>query len=136
MCPIWPLHIVILYILALCPIWVMCQSAPNLLATFKPNNLSLHMAYYDFIDVEVKGDGLQPADEFQIKSRNHHVAYGDWNSTYRVDEAASNWKGRFQVTAEFLGKSYGFIPGSEAWYYRVPGERHTACHRVETSASH
>ncbi|XP_013165652.1 PREDICTED: ileal sodium/bile acid cotransporter-like isoform X2 [Papilio xuthus] len=105
MCPIWPLHIVILYILALCPIWVMCQSAPNLLATFKPNNLSLHMAYYDFIDVEVKGDGLQPADEFQIKSRNHHVAYGDWNSTYRVDEAASNWKGRFQVTAEFLGRT-------------------------------
>ncbi|CAH2059370.1 unnamed protein product, partial [Iphiclides podalirius] len=108
MCPIWPLHIIILYLLALCPMWVVCQAVPNLLATFNPNNLTLHMDYSDFIDVEVTGDGLLPADEMVIRVPNSHVADATWNSTHTVseEEASSNrWRGRFQITGKFLGRT-------------------------------
>lgn len=54
MCPIWPLHLIILYILALCPLWVLCQAAPTMIATFS-HNLTVNMDEYEFVDVTVVG---------------------------------------------------------------------------------
>lgn len=53
MCPIWPLHLIILYLLVLCPLWVLCQAAPNLLASFSSDTLEMHMddSYYVYVNV-------------------------------------------------------------------------------------
>ncbi|XP_068625579.1 ileal sodium/bile acid cotransporter-like [Battus philenor] len=107
MCPIWPLHIIILYLLALCPVWVICQAAPNLLANFEPDSLTIHMDAYNFIDVNVTG-GLQPADEFSFNIPNDHVAGATWNSSYKVTEddvTNGRWNGRLQVYGKFLGRT-------------------------------
>ncbi|CAK1594551.1 unnamed protein product [Parnassius mnemosyne] len=108
MCPIWPLHIIILYLLALYPMWAVCQAVPNLLATFDPSDLTVHMDAYKFVNVTVTGNGLLPADEIIVKVPNDHVANADWNSTNKLteEEASSmRWQGRLQVSGKFLGRT-------------------------------
>ncbi|KAG6465910.1 hypothetical protein O3G_MSEX015491, partial [Manduca sexta] len=54
MCPIWPLHLIILYVLAICPLWVLCQAAPELTANFVPSIVDINMQEYKYVDVNVQ----------------------------------------------------------------------------------
>lgn len=65
MCPIWPLHLIVIYLLALCPLWVVCQAVPELLATFSPNVTEVHMDDSYYVDVEVQGMDFS---EYWLKS--------------------------------------------------------------------
>ncbi|CAG5013866.1 unnamed protein product [Parnassius apollo] len=108
MCPIWPLHIIILYLLALYPMWAVCQAVPNLLATFDPSDITVHMDAYKFVNVTVTGDGLLGADEIIVTVPNDHVANADWNSTNKLTEeeaSSTRWQGRLQVSGKFLGRT-------------------------------
>ncbi|XP_060806938.1 ileal sodium/bile acid cotransporter [Amyelois transitella] len=105
MCPIWPLHLIIIYLLALCPLWVFCQAVPNLLASFTPDLVSVHMDDYYYVDVAVSGTGMQPGDSFGLSTVNNHIATGEWNSTYQLIETTDRWEGRIRVRGNFLGRT-------------------------------
>ncbi|VVC87895.1 unnamed protein product [Leptidea sinapis] len=55
MCPLWPLHLIILYLLALGPLWVVCQAIPEMIATFNPKQIELHMGNSTYVTVNVTG---------------------------------------------------------------------------------
>lgn len=55
MCPIWPLHLIVLYVLALCPLWVICQNVPRLTAVFSPPSIIVKMEEYKYVDVSIEG---------------------------------------------------------------------------------
>nr|XP_021199441.2 ileal sodium/bile acid cotransporter [Helicoverpa armigera]XP_049705115.1 ileal sodium/bile acid cotransporter [Helicoverpa armigera]XP_049705117.1 ileal sodium/bile acid cotransporter [Helicoverpa armigera] len=107
MCPIWPLHLIILYLLALCPLWVICQAVPDLTATFMPANLTVNMNEYEYIDFTVTGTGMQAGDQFTLSTLNSHLAAADWNATQLTDEhvQSSTFRGRMKVTGKFLGRT-------------------------------
>ncbi|XP_049880720.1 solute carrier family 10 member 6-like [Pectinophora gossypiella] len=109
MCPIWPLHLIIIYLLALCPLWVLCQTIPNLTASFLPASVELNMDYTEYVNVTVKSDGaLLAGDEMVIATDHDHIASGSWNSTYKLTEADENnneWTGRIRVYGRFLGRT-------------------------------
>ncbi|XP_072934755.1 ileal sodium/bile acid cotransporter-like isoform X2 [Epargyreus clarus] len=107
MCPIWPLHLIILYLLALCPLWVICQAAPNLVATFFPSNITVHMNEYQIVNVSIHGTGMQVDDKLLL-SIDDRVAMAEWNSTYKLTEDdvnAQQWEGTARVDAVFLGRT-------------------------------
>ncbi|KAJ0170814.1 hypothetical protein K1T71_013586 [Dendrolimus kikuchii] len=104
MCPIWPLHLIVLYLLVLCPLWVLCQMAPNLTASFEPSEITVNMEEYEFVNVSITGTGLQAGDRFTVTTRDDHLAAADWNSTYEVtDGNTESFQGVIQVTGKFLG---------------------------------
>ncbi|XP_053619540.1 uncharacterized sodium-dependent transporter YocS-like [Plodia interpunctella] len=107
MCPIWPLHLIILYLLALCPLWVICQELPNLIANFSTSTVEVHMDEHDYVNLVVHayGYGMQPGDTFSLSTANSHVATAEWNSTYQVTEAGNEWGGRVRVKGNFLGRT-------------------------------
>lgn len=106
MCPIWPLHLIILYVLAICPLWVLCQAAPELTANFVPSIVDINMQEYKYVDVNVQGTNLQTGDVFSVGTRNTHIAEAEFNSTavYTGSED-STWRGRIRVTGNFLGRT-------------------------------
>ncbi|KAJ8709712.1 hypothetical protein PYW08_009716 [Mythimna loreyi] len=108
MCPIWPLHLIILYILALCPLWVLCQSAPNLIATFLPDEISVNMDEYHYVNVTIQGPGMQAGDQFTLSTTNEHLAEAKWNSTDQLteDHVQKNlFEGKVRVSGKFLGRT-------------------------------
>ncbi|XP_026323058.1 sodium/bile acid cotransporter 5-like isoform X2 [Hyposmocoma kahamanoa] len=108
MCPIWPLHLIILYILALCPLWVLCQELPKLTANFKPQELEMVMEYAEYVSVSVKGDDLRVGDQFLLEVDRSHIAVPEWNSSYSLtdQEAASGqFDGKLRVKGNFLGST-------------------------------
>ncbi|KAJ8715621.1 hypothetical protein PYW07_010103 [Mythimna separata] len=108
MCPIWPLHLIILYILALCPLWVLCQSAPTLLATFLPNITTVNMDEYEYVNVTISGADMQAGDQFTLATANDHLLAADWNSTYTLTEdhvQKKRFDGKVRVTGKFLGRT-------------------------------
>ncbi|CAH0763368.1 unnamed protein product [Diatraea saccharalis] len=109
MCPIWPLHLIILYLLALCPLWVLCQQLPlTLKAIFEPESVSVHMDYTAYVDVNVTSNGFMPGDEISLTSGNLDVATVVMNSSYKlteVDAASNKWQGRVRVYGNFLGRT-------------------------------
>lgn len=108
MCPIWPLHLIIIYLLALCPLYVLCQLAPNLLSTFPTESVSVHMDEYYYVNVNVTGSNLQLNDELLLTTAEEHIATAKWNSTYRLTEdqvAKSRFEGKFRVDGHFLGRT-------------------------------
>ncbi|KAG6449084.1 hypothetical protein O3G_MSEX005863, partial [Manduca sexta] len=106
MCPIWPLHLIILYVLAICPLWVLCQAAPELTANFVPSIVDINMQEYKYVDVNVQGTNLQTGDVFSVSTRNTHIAEAEFNSTavYTGSED-STWRGRIRITGNFLGRT-------------------------------
>ncbi|CAH0401641.1 unnamed protein product [Chilo suppressalis] len=109
MCPIWPLHLIILYLLALCPLWVLCQQLPlTLKAVFDPSSLAVHMDYTGYANLTVTSNGFEPGDELSFTSSNTHIAKVDVNSTYKLteeDAASDTWRGRLRVYGNFLGRT-------------------------------
>ncbi|GBP40168.1 hypothetical protein EVAR_20312_1 [Eumeta japonica] len=55
MCPLWPLHIILMYLLMLYPVWVLCQNAPRFQASYRPDNIEVHMDQYEIADFNVTG---------------------------------------------------------------------------------
>ncbi|CAH0721189.1 unnamed protein product, partial [Brenthis ino] len=108
MCPIWPLHLIILYILVLCPLWVLCQAAPNLLSEFLTEVDQVHMNDHYYVDVNVIGSGFRVDDVLYLKTTNEHIATAEWNSTYRLTELQvtnEKFEGKFRVDGHFLGRT-------------------------------
>ncbi|XP_059050623.1 sodium-dependent organic anion transporter-like [Achroia grisella] len=108
MCPIWPLHLIVIYLLALCPLWVICQSVPNLISNFVPNNITVHMDDTEYVNLTITGTGMQAGDIFTIETERDHVAIGEWNSTYSISEDNSDnniWHGKVRVIGNFLGRT-------------------------------
>ncbi|XP_050684859.1 sodium/bile acid cotransporter 5-like isoform X2 [Leptidea sinapis] len=106
MCPLWPLHLIILYLLALGPLWVVCQAIPEMIATFNPKQIELHMGNSTYVTVNVTG--LQANDELIARVGNEQIAHGEWNSTYKLTEDDAS-KGSFisllKVDGIFLGRT-------------------------------
>ncbi|KAL4708506.1 hypothetical protein ACJJTC_014114 [Scirpophaga incertulas] len=110
MCPIWPLHLVILYLLALCPLWVLCQQLPkmSLDALFEPNATIVHMDTTGYVDVTIRGQGLKGGDKIQPYSIDENVATAVANSSYTLTAAeagSGTWKGRIRIYGNFLGRT-------------------------------
>ncbi|XP_041985325.1 P3 protein-like isoform X2 [Aricia agestis] len=105
MCPLWPLHLVILYLLVLCPLWVLCQATPKLLATFSNTTIDVHMDQFYYVGVNVTGTGLQAGDELIIKTKDPHIADARWNSTYKLTETDGQYHGVMKVDGKFLGRT-------------------------------
>ncbi|XP_073963462.1 ileal sodium/bile acid cotransporter-like isoform X2 [Choristoneura fumiferana] len=106
MCPIWPLHLIVLYILAICPLWVICQTVPQLTATFLPAQLTVNMDEYYDVNVTVTGTGMQLNDELILTSRDGHLAKPSWRGAYVLTEdnvASSRFDGVATITGSFLG---------------------------------
>ncbi|KAH9643167.1 hypothetical protein HF086_010619 [Spodoptera exigua] len=106
MCPIWPLHLIIIYLLALCPLWVICQAVPDLTATFIPDEVTINMNEYTYVNVSVSGTGMQAGDQFTLLTSDPHLAEAEWNSTYQLTETDvvnSKFEGNMRVSAKFLG---------------------------------
>ncbi|CAG4978835.1 unnamed protein product [Colias eurytheme] len=105
MCPLWPLHLIILYLLALGPLWVLCQSVPNLIASFDPKEIELNMGDNFFVHVNVSGTGLKPNDEIIARVDKTHIADTEWNTSYRLTEDDANgglFTGLLKVNANFI----------------------------------
>ncbi|XP_046972949.1 solute carrier family 10 member 6-like isoform X2 [Vanessa cardui] len=108
MCPIWPLHLIILYIVAICPMWVLCQAAPNYLAKFLSETVEIHMGEYYYVNVSVTGSDLQVGDTLSLVTENEHIATGKWNSSYQLTDLDVNrgsFEGRMRVDGHFLGRT-------------------------------
>ncbi|XP_048486554.1 solute carrier family 10 member 6 [Plutella xylostella] len=109
MCPIWPMHLVVLYLLALCPLWVLCQALPTLSAGFQPADLTVNMNEYS--DVNVTLTGLTPefivGDGIALRTADPHVAFIE-EHTYQLTESdisEGKWSGSFKVLGNFLGRT-------------------------------
>ncbi|XP_032523379.2 sodium-dependent organic anion transporter-like isoform X2 [Danaus plexippus] len=109
MCPLWPLHLIVLYLLVLGPMWVLCQAAPNLMATYLPTEVEeVHMGDTYYVDVNVTGVGLRPGARLQVNVRDEHVADTKWNSSYQITEndvSEGKFKGRLRIIGNFLGRT-------------------------------
>ncbi|KAM3960640.1 LOW QUALITY PROTEIN: ileal sodium/bile acid cotransporter [Aphomia sociella] len=108
MCPIWPLHLIIIYLLALCPLWVVCQTIPELMANFTPDDITVHMDDSEYVDLRITGTGMQVGDTFRLESLRDHITTGDWNSTYSLTEEnteSNSWEGKVRVNGNFLGRT-------------------------------
>ncbi|XP_026754122.2 sodium-dependent organic anion transporter-like [Galleria mellonella] len=107
MCPIWPLHLIIIYLLALCPLWVICQAMPNLIATFTPNNITVHMDDSEYVNLTITGSDMQVDDKFKLETDRDHVASAEWNSTFSIadENYSSNWQGKVRVNGKFIGRT-------------------------------
>ncbi|XP_022121017.2 ileal sodium/bile acid cotransporter isoform X3 [Pieris rapae] len=108
MCPLWPLHLIILYLLALGPLWVLCQSVPNIIASFHPMEIQLNMGEEAFVQVVVNGTGLLPNDEIIAKVDLEHIASAQWNSSYKLaDDYVDGqlFSAPFKVHGNFLGRT-------------------------------
>ncbi|CAK1541047.1 unnamed protein product [Leptosia nina] len=105
MCPLWPLHLIILYLLALGPLWVLCQSVPNLIASFDPKEIQLNMGETAFVRVNITGTGYLPNDEIITKVGEEHIASAKWNSTPLVTEGGKFFSGLVKVNGNFLGRT-------------------------------
>ncbi|XP_039760622.1 sodium/bile acid cotransporter-like isoform X2 [Pararge aegeria] len=108
MCPLWPMHLIILYLLMLCPLWVLCQAAPEFLASFTADTFEMHMDDSYFVYVNITGNDLQLEDKFQVRTEIPHVATASWNSTYDITDAEldkGHFYGRIKVDCKFLGRT-------------------------------
>ncbi|CAB3227663.1 unnamed protein product [Arctia plantaginis] len=108
MCPIWPMHLIIIYLLALCPLWVVCQTLPNLVALFEPSELTIHMDEYEFVNLTIQGtSNMEPGDKFSMITLNPELADAEFNTTYEVtpqDIINDEFKGKIRVDAKFIGR--------------------------------
>lgn len=105
MCPIWPLHLIVLYVLALCPLWVICQNVPRLTAVFSPPSIIVKMDEYKYVDVSIEGSGLELNDAFKISSQNEQLAWAEWNSSNLYEKHDSTWKGKIRINGNFIGRT-------------------------------
>lgn len=113
MCPIWPLHLIIIYLLALCPLWVLCQTLPQLTATYNPNEITVLMDEYDFVNVTVSGTGMQVGDEFTLLTTDTQLVTAGWNgdtpsAAVQITEqhvANNEFEGKIQINGQFLGRA-------------------------------
>ncbi|CAH0597716.1 unnamed protein product [Chrysodeixis includens] len=115
MCPIWPLHLIILYLLALCPLWVIVQAVPELTASFDPADITVNMDEYHLVNIAIEGPGMQLGDEFSLVSADPHVALAEWNTTnYQLTEdhiANNKFENVIKVNGKFLGLSNVMLEG-------------------------
>lgn len=109
MCPIWPLHIFLMYLLVLCPLWILScglavQAAEYLPFTFDPAQLNLTMdetkQVYVYSDDPAVGEyqwkvQTDSEDIVQLADKSYLVNMG----------SEKNWTSVFNVTGNFLGKT-------------------------------
>ncbi|XP_014255342.1 sodium/bile acid cotransporter 5-like isoform X1 [Cimex lectularius] len=113
MCPLWPLHIVLMYLMALCPLWyVTCQivaKASKFSAKFTPGELSsLYMqnsqtvgvSTRDLSDMEIKNSIIRAIVSDQAVA---YVPDSEVIFTKSKEDLNDIWNGSFNITGNFLG---------------------------------
>jgi len=115
MCPLWPLHIIFLYLLALCPMWyVACQvvnKAPGWLdVKFTPSKLEALMAETYKVNFDVANLSKEDIDYGVIKIQvdDVNIARDIKPSEYVLNTMglnSTNWSSSFNITGNFLGKT-------------------------------
>ncbi|KAK9512177.1 hypothetical protein O3M35_000653 [Rhynocoris fuscipes] len=112
MCPLWPLHIIILYLLAICPLWfVACTLAPKVAnqvwgVVFSPAELkelpmlkTAHVIattkdFQDSLDVRVIKALVGDPDIISVEPDQLQ---------FKKEENSTSWIAEFNVTGKFLG---------------------------------
>ena len=122
MCPLWPLHIVLLYVLCLAPLFLMAQSIPSASVSGHPKKLDV-MFDADLSDKIAEGETktiefrVANLDDFketsllevELTNSNPDIASIESPvkfplSDYMKDFTPNtNWSGSFNLTARFLG---------------------------------
>lgn len=124
MCPLWPLHILILYVLCVLPLLLMAQHVPTGKAQHQPKQLQVFFGA-ELSDKIMEGESkmveFQIADmdnykdsgsfEVELTNSNPEIASVDagqvGNKFMLMDSQDfvpnSNWTGSFNLTARFLG---------------------------------
>ncbi|CAA9997634.1 unnamed protein product [Nesidiocoris tenuis] len=109
MCPLWPLHIILMYILAMCPLWfVACRlasKAVTLGVQFTPAELDLYM----YKTKEVSLTGRLTQDDLDNRVIRALVDHPDIASVspdelyFRKEPGSDSWSSAFNVSGDFLG---------------------------------
>lgn len=106
MCPLWPLHIIIFYLLTLLPFWAVCQVAPRMMADYIPEKLEIHMDSTEKVLVNITDfEGCKSGDEIFMQSLNSHISDNDF-AYYKITPDDLNKAFlplKFNVSGNFLG---------------------------------
>ncbi|KAF6203871.1 hypothetical protein GE061_002206 [Apolygus lucorum] len=110
MCPLWPLHIVLMYLIALCPLWfVACQIASKAATwgvQFSSSELdSLFMYQKQQVDVSVDQFTQDDLDNRVIRAlvNNPDIASVSPSELVFRKEPGGLWSSAFNVSGDFLG---------------------------------
>lgn len=109
MCPLWPLHIFLIYILILGPLWIVscgvaATAAEHLPFTFNPESLSVQMDETKQVLVNGSQDACSLKWKLVSDSDQDNILYDD--KSYLVDTGCRvNWTSMFNITGNFLGKT-------------------------------
>lgn len=111
MCPLWPLHIVLLYLLALCPLWfVACNLLPKAAnhvwgVTFTPSELKALAMYKTSTVIASTSDWQNNSDAVVIRALVEDPEIASIKPDKLKFEKGENstWVAKFNVTGEFLG---------------------------------
>ena len=119
MCPLWPLHIFLLYVLCLVPLFVVAQNIPALNNGY-PKNLDVYFApemeekitvgQTKTLEFRIANlDDFKGVSEFEVEltTSDPDIATTDQTKTlYTIASnfvPNSNWTGTFNLTGQFIG---------------------------------
>ena len=121
MCPLWPLHILLLYILIVAPLFLMAQKIPNTSIHGYPKKLDVmfssqiheKMIEGETKTIDFKMDNLEDFKEtslLEVELTNENPEVAEINEKqmhfFVMDKEFvpnSNWSGSFNLTGRFLG---------------------------------
>ena len=110
MCPLWPFHFVLLYILLLGPLWfAMCSAAvyaaKSIPMEFDPERLELGMEETKQVFVYSE-DPEMFKHKWKVESVQENMNIRFENESYLLNfNTYDNWTSVFNVTGNFLGKA-------------------------------
>ncbi|XP_037069295.1 ileal sodium/bile acid cotransporter-like [Pollicipes pollicipes] len=115
MCPLWPLHLVLMYLVALVPLWMACCGAASAAASaikFDPAQVE-HLMEGNSTAVRVEFADLPPGDyQFRVDpvDASGGVAVAPRDIVFRVDGPDSVWRA-FNLTGKYLGHAAVRVSG-------------------------
>ncbi|XP_045516125.1 solute carrier family 10 member 6 [Pieris brassicae] len=93
-----------LIVCLMCPIAL----SQDLVALFDPEEITVLMNEYDYVDFNITGQIFQEDDDIVGISSHTHLMTVEWNSTYRLTQEnvdSGFFQGRFRINAHFLGRA-------------------------------
>lgn len=105
MCPVWWLHMIFYYLLVFIPVWVACQKAPKLIASFDPKDVILFMDETKPIALELKNlEDFKEGNMLQICTKDNHIVQSNFSYTLTTEDISKGWSGSFSIMGNFLGE--------------------------------
>lgn len=120
MCPLWPLHIILLYVLCVAPLLLMAQHVHVHATSHQPSPKHLNVAFAPEMSEKItEGEtktiefhlaNMQDFDdrgflEVEVKSIYPEIASVQYVGNSNDFSPNTNWTGSFNLTAKFLGYS-------------------------------